>query len=117
MSLESKNLAFLHPSKFINSVCTLRVVIQFKSTTESALQSSQSHHENTSQLMLPKKKRKEGRKNVKKNTHKIRTAGGGGELRLFGTLVCFKIIFHFHIPNSLNSKQIKVLQIIPEKKK
>lgn len=38
------------------------------------------------------------------------------KLQLFGTLVCFKIVFHFHIPNSLNSKQIKVLQIIPEKK-
>ena len=27
--------------------------------------------------------------------------------------MCFKIIFHFHIPNSLNSKQIKILQINP----
>lgn len=100
MSLESKNLAFLHPSKFINSVCTLRVVIQFKSTTESALQSSQSHHENTSQLMLPKKKRKEGRKNVKKNTHKIRTAGGGGNYGYLGHWCVLKLFFTstFQIP-------------------
>lgn len=42
---------------------------------------------------------------------------GGEKLQLFGTLACFKIIFHFHIPNSLNSEQIKVLQIIPENKK
>lgn len=41
----------------------------------------------------------------------------GKKLQLLGTLVCFKIIFHFHIPNSLNSKQIKVLQMIPKKKK
>ena len=32
-------------------------------------------------------------------------------------MVCFKILFHFHIPNSLNSEQIKVLQIIPQRKK
>ena len=31
-------------------------------------------------------------------------------------MACFKILFHFHILNSLTSEQIKVLQIISQKK-
>lgn len=54
---------------------------------------------------------------MKKNTHNICTVGREKKLQLFGTVVCFKILFHFHILNSLNSEQIKVLQIIPQKKK
>ena len=55
---------------------------------------------------------------MKKDTDKICTAGRKKiKLQLFGIAMCFKIIFHVHIPNSLNSEQIKVLQIILPKRK
>ena len=54
---------------------------------------------------------------MKKSSHNICTVGREKKLQLFGTVVCFKILFHFHILNSLNSEQIKVLHIIPQKKK
>lgn len=109
MSLEIS--ASLHPSKCIKSPLILTIKSSASSKGKQLydiLITSWKKRNNSSYLKKIKWKR----------IHIIYAQQvGKKKLQLFGTVVCFKILFHFHIPNSLNSEQIKVLQIIPQKKK